>query len=236
MAIPKINNLPKHEVTIPSSGVKVKFRPYLVKEEKILLLAMESEDSQQTLNAVADTVLSCIEDDIDGDKLTTFDIEYLFTKIRAKSVGERSHLQIGCSGCKAPNDVTVNLDTIEMEVNRTNNVIKLSDEVSLKMCWPSYRRLANSEILNKAKSKTDQSFAILAYCIETIMFEDSQIVVREESDDDVNEFIDSLTSEQYKMVAKYLDDMPAMKHTIEFDCTHCGHKNTTKLQGITDFF
>ena len=128
--LPKLNDVPGYDDIIPSTGQKIKFRPYLVKEEKILLLAMESQDTKTALNAIADTVVSCIHEDIDRRSLTVFDIEYLFLRIRSKSVGERSNLNLKCSECGAYNEFTLNLEDIKLDIPKTNFKIKLTDQIS----------------------------------------------------------------------------------------------------------
>jgi hypothetical protein len=239
MALPKLNVLPKYDVVIPSLGQAVKFRPYLVKEEKILLLAAESKDSTQTLAAVADTVIACIHDKIDSKKLTTFDVEYLFLKIRSKSVGERAPIQISCSNkeCNEPNEYVVNVDDITMDVPETSNSkIVLTDEVSIIMQWPMYNEMITDTSLLETTSRTEQSFGLVIKCMANIQTEDENFKVADTPRAEVMEFIESLTSDQYKLITDYIDLIPSLQHTAEFVCHKCGTNTTLKLQGIDDFF
>jgi len=235
MALPKLNDTPKYEAVIPSTQQKVKFRPYLVKEEKVLLLAMESQDNKQALDAVADTVVSCIHDDIDPTKLTTFDVEYLFLKIRSKSVGEKSFLKTACQTCGQEIDFEVDIEDVEIPVKKPKSKIQLTDNISLKMRWPSYRGVTNNPAISKATSPTDQAFLIVAECIEAIQTEDENFLVKDVEHEELMEFLDSLTSEQYGKITKFVEEMPRLAHEIEVVCPE-GHENKLKLEGISDFF
>ena len=125
MALPKLNGNPKYEMTIPSSNKTVRFRPYLVKEEKVLLMAFESNDMSQAMKAIIDTIEVCVDDDIKTKDLTTFDVEYMFTKLRSKSVGESSRLSIECTDCSHKNDISVNIEEIEIEMKNPTQLIEL---------------------------------------------------------------------------------------------------------------
>ena len=160
--LPKLNNVPKYDLTIPSTNKEIKVRPFLVKEEKIMLIAVESQDPKQIATAVIDTVKSCIMTDVDIAKLTSYDIEYLFLKIRSKSVGETTKLLFKCTSCDTENEVVVNLNDIKMNVQHAPNVIKITDNISIEMQHPSYLSLANSDTLTKG-TPTEQIFSIIIY-------------------------------------------------------------------------
>lgn len=237
MALPVLNDKPKYEVVVPSLRKKVKFRPYLVKEEKILLLAMESKDPQQILQSIADTVLACIVDEIDPAKLTTFDIEYLFLKIRSKSVGERAPLVFKCQHCEAENEHTLDVDAITIDVpEKPPSVIQLTDEVSLKMRWPTYYDMAADKGMLEEHDRTQQAFSMLVKCVHSIQTEEANYVLKDEPEQDVMAFFDSLTTEQYRKITEFVESIPAMTHVVEFDCQACGQHNSHHLQGIQDFF
>lgn len=236
MALPKLNDTPKYEVVIPSSGQKVKFRPYLVKEEKVLLLAIESQDQKQALQAIVDTITACVYDKIDASKLTTFDVEFLFLKIRAKSVGEKSNLIVKCKECNHDNPVSLNLDEVKIDVSQQKHIIKLTDKISLKMKWPSYTSVTASQAVTGAKTSTDRTFAIVAKCVEAIQTEEENILAKDVDENELIEFLDNLTSTQYNALIEYVSAMPKLEHNLHFACEKCFAPNDVKLEGITDFF
>lgn len=231
MALPSLNDTPKYELTIPSLKKKVKFRPYLVKEEKILLIASESKDVGQIMNAVLDTVLACLEgNSIKRNELTTFDIEYMFLQIRAKSVGEVVTLNVACSECDHDNEQTVDIAEIECKVGKKSNIIKLSDTISVEMMYPSY------SMVDFTEDEAQAGFSVLGKCMKTVITQEERIVMAEESTESIDAFIDSMTQQQFEMVSSYLKDMPSVKHTIKFDCEKCDVHNEVLLEGMQSFF
>lgn len=235
MTLPKLNNTPKYTITIPSSQKQVRYRPYLVKEEKILMLAIESNDQKQVLNTVVDTIVSCIEEPIERNTLTSFDVEYLFTQIRAKSVGETSTVGIKCSSCKDVNEVKIKLDTIKIDVPKVPEKIELDSKVSLKMRWPSYNNIVNSVDLD-SRSPTEQTFDMIIQCIDSVLTDDEVIKMSEVPKHEAMAFIESFSSEQFVKIRQYVEKMPRMKHTVHFNCKTCNHENKITLQGMNDFF
>lgn len=236
MALPKLNVTPEYEVTIPSTRKKVQFRPYLVKEEKILLLAMESKDPKKILMSIADTIVACIDEDIDRSSLTTFDVEYVFMKIRSKSVGEKSYLNITCEKCKGVNDREINIDDIEIPKVKSAGIIELTDKIAIKMKYPSYTKIASDATLDENESGTEQAFQILMHCIESVRTEDENILIADTPKEEIVQFIESMSSDQYKKLTEFVRDMPTLEHTIELDCNHCGEHTSIDLKGIYDFF
>ena len=153
MALPKLNESIKYTTKIPSNGKQVKFRPYLVKEEKILMMALESEDKKVALDAISDTIAACIDEDINVYNLPVFDIEYLFTQIRSKSVGESSDINIKCSECSTPNQVSIDLSKIKVAVPKTIKPIKLTDDMTLTLKYPVLSEVTNT-MLDNEKNNT----------------------------------------------------------------------------------
>lgn len=236
MALPKINNAPKYEIVIPSTGQKVRYRPYMVKEEKILMLAMESEDQKQIFNAIADTIVACIDDDnVDRNKLTTFDIEYMFIQIRSKSVGESIDLNLKCMECENDNEVSIKLDDINIEMPEESNIIKITDGVSIQMSYPTFNNILNGNILED-ESPTTQTFNIIAQCIDLVLTEDERIVFKDETKKEQLAFIESLSSDQFNGIRQFMEKMPSLKHDVEYVCGACQHENKITLQGMNDFF
>jgi ribosomal protein L44E len=233
MALPRVNELPLYDVTIPSSGVKTRFRPYLVKEEKTLMMAFETGSHEAGLNAVVDTINSCLDKPIPKDKLTTFDVEYLLLKIRSKSVGEKIDLKTNCKECEHTNDVTVNIDDIQMQGEKQDNVIKLTDEISVEMKYPSYTSVLN---INPENPSVEDTFNVLSLCIDAILTEEERILAKDESIEELLSFLDSLTTEQFLKLSDFINGMPKLQHDINFTCTKCEKENNLHVEGIQNFF
>ena len=232
MALPKINNVPKYDVVIPSTKQAVRFRPYLVKEEKVLMLAMESHDQGQAMNAVVDTIESCIQDTIDKNKLTTLDVEYLFTRIRAKSVGETTKVGLKCSECETSNDAIIPIEAIQIEVPEIESKVAITDELTLSLRWPRYNDLLD---LGQFESQTEMTFKMVSRCIEAVETPQERIDFRDESEEEIMEFIESLSGDQFSKIREFVEAMPTLKHELNYKCKSCGHENHMTLQGMNDF-
>jgi phage FluMu protein Com len=235
MALPKLNTSPKYEIIIPSIQHKVRFRPYLVKEEKVLMMAMESQDQRQILNAVVDTIMACIDEPIQRSKLTTFDVEYLFTQIRSKSVGEVAAVGIKCSECKHQNKVEIKLDELKIDVPKIENTFEIQKGISIKMRWPIYDSMMNMAAA-KNESMTQQTFDLIAECIDSVITNDEIISLKDEPKEEVQNFLESLSSAAFSKIKNFIDNMPRMKYHAHFHCEKCKHENDAKLEGINDFF
>lgn len=233
MALPKLNASPSYELIIPSSGQKIKYRPYLVKEEKVLMIAFETGDQKQTLGAVVDTLLACVHEDIDEGDLTTFDIEYMFTQVRAKSVGESSTILLKCTECGHQNERPIDISSIKVIVPEgVSNIIQLTDDISLEMTYPKYNQVKNT---NFEGNQVEVGFGLVANSIAAILTEDERTDTKDVTHAEVLEFIESMTQEQFKKVGDYLEAMPALMHTERFACESCGETNTVVLKGMQDF-
>jgi len=233
MALPKINSAPKYEITIPSMQKTVRYRPYLVKEEKILMMAIESQDQTQALAAIVDTIESCVQEPIERNKLTTFDVEYLFTQIRAKSVGETAKIAMACKECDTNNEVIVPLDDVKVKnLENQNNIIELTSDIKLKMKYPGF----NDIIITNGMNQTDQTFKLIGYCIDSVQTSTENIKLSDESEQEIQDFIESLSTEQFDKIRKHVENIPKMEHNIEFKCTKCNTENKVTLSGISDFF
>lgn len=235
MALPKLNDTPKYDIVIPSTNALVRFRPFLVKEEKVLMMAMESQDSKQILDTVVDTISACVIDDIPRNSLTVFDVEYLFTQIRAKSVGETSTINMTCSECSEDTQVTVNIGDITIDVPDVETLIPLTDTISIEMKYPSWASLLGDDI-NENQSAVDVTFRLIAQCIDAVITPDERILMRDQSVDEVNEFIEGMTQEQFTKVREFVESMPRMKKDVEYTCSFCQHNNKYTLEGLADFF
>jgi hypothetical protein len=236
MALPKLNDVPKYELVVPSTGKTVSFRPFLVKEQKVLLMAMEAQNSRQILQAVSDTIASCVYDDIKVNSLATYDIEYIFTQIRAKSVGENVKLNMICKSCENTTEVGINLEDIKVNTQEVeDNVVKLNDTYSLQLKPPSYRSVLESN-LPEAESLTDNLYNTIILSLDCLLTEEDKIEFANESIEEIESFINSLTSEQFEKIAKYVDSLPTVTHTVDFECGDCGQSNKAELKGLQDFF
>jgi len=233
MALPKMN-VPKYSTKVPSTGEEIQFRPYLVKEEKILMIALESEDGTQINNAVKDIISACTFEKVDSNKLTLFDVEYLFTKLRSKSVGETSTVMLPCEKCEEKNEVVLDLEKLNL-ADQPDNRIDLGSGTGLIMKYPSM-----TEYLDVAENKDldmiDKIFAVIAKCIDQIYSGDDVFDAADQTQQELIDFVGELSSDQFKKVQAYLDAMPSVSVDAKFKCNNCGHDNEIELKGLANFF
>lgn len=232
MALPKLNSDPKYKVTIPSSGKEVSFRPYLVKEEKVLMMAFESQDQKQALRAIVDTLSACIDEEIDISSLKTFDIEYLFTQIRSKSVGEHSTVYLTCTECSSKNEQTVDIANVAVTESKVDKLIELTPSVSVEMDYPSYNDVMST---NLEGDEIEVGFSMVVNSIKAIITEEERTDSKDVSKKELTEFVESMNQQQFQKVSEFLNEIPSMEHDVEFTCKDCGHENQMKLKGIQDF-
>jgi len=230
MSLPLLNEVPNYELKIPSTGKKIKYRPYLVKEEKVLLMANESKDEAQIILAITDTVRACTNNKVPLETLTTFDLEYLFIKIRAKSVGEKVELSLPCEECQHRNITSINLDEVVCPVVDTETTVKINDTVSVELQYPSYHELEPNE------DETEAVFNIVTGCIKAVYNGDERIDIQDEPKETIRRFLESMTSKQFGLIADFVKNMPKVTHYINFDCTECGEHNEIEVKGIQNFF
>ena len=232
MALPKINSLPEYTTIVPSTGVKVKFRPFLTKEQKILLIALESQDGDQIINAIANTVASCTS--LDVSKLTFYDLEYLFAQIRSKSVGEKSTVGVNCSECGHTNKIEIDVSNIEVSAGETTKRVQLTDNVWLTLKHPPYNRL--SQNVKGVKTKTEFLMEVLVASIDSVQTEEENINMLDESKEEILAFVDQFTTSQLNDIIPFVREQPTMTKDIAFTCESCKAENTKTLKGIADFF
>ena len=232
--LPKLNDTPKYQLTIPSSGKKVKYRPYLVKEEKILLTAVEMGNFTTMINAIVDTIKACVQEDVKVDDLSTFDIEYMFLKIRGKSVGENINIKGGCTECSAQNDISINIDDINIEKSKQDKKVQLTDQVSLILKYPSYTDISSS--MNNDDEDLNFAFEMSLNVIDSIQTENENIKASDVERSELRDFVESMSSAQYAKITNFISEMPSLKHEVKFKCTSCEADNTIVLEGINDFF
>mgnify|MGYP006229325511 CR=1 FL=1 len=235
MALPKMN-VPQYKIELPSTGEQINMRPYLVKEEKVLMIALESNDPVQISEAVRNIIMSCYNLD-SLDKLTVFDIEYLFLMLRAKSVGEKMNLQIKCNeeGCDKLTPITIDVADVEIINKNQDRNILLDDKsgIGVVLNYPSMEMIANLDMekLNSSEGMMD----IIMESIDSIYDEDNVYDAAVESKEELTSFFDNLSGEQYKKIMNFFRDVPAVYYKSEYDCI-CGKKNDIELRGLNSFF
>ena len=237
MPLPKIT-APSYELVIPSSKKKIKFRPFLVKEEKILILAMESQDSKQIANAIKDVLTSCISTrGIKVEKLSTFDIEYLFLNIRGKSVGEQIEVTVTCSDDgKTQVPTVINLDEIQVQFSDDHSRdIKLDDDYTLRMRYPSMDEFIKTNF-NVGDLSVDDTFKLIASCIEQVYSEEESWAGSDCTKKELTEFVEQLNSKQFKEVEKFFETMPKLTHTVKVTNPNTKVENELVLEGLQSFF
>ena len=235
MALPQVNSS-RYSTKLPSTGIDIEYRPYLVKEEKIMMVALESKDNKQIVKAMKDVANACIHSDIDIDKLTSFDLEWVFLKLRAKSVGESADVKLKCSeeGCDGMTDVSINLEELEMDDYDSNRILQLNDKIGIQMLYPSVSLM---EKYDEEKLKSvDGAFDMIVDCMETIYDNEDVYVVKDEERKEVLNFLEALTSSQFKILADWLQQIPAVKKNVEWCCNKCEADNSLELRGLQSFF
>jgi len=235
MALPELNTA-RYSMVIPSTGQTVNYRPYLVKEEKILMMAMESDDNKVIARATVDVIKSCIEDKIDVDGLAMFDIETIFLALRSKSVGESMELKIKCGdeSCNKVSDVYINFDDIEIpEISNEKTNIMLTDDVGVVMKYPSMRDV--EKMGNVDDTDAEQAMSMIMACIDSIFDADAVYPASDESSKSLTKFVDSLNNVQFLKLSEFFRDMPAVTHTVNYKC-ECGKEQEQVLRGLSSFF
>ena len=232
---------PTYELKLPSSNKKIKYRPFLVKEEKVLIIALESKSQFEITNAVKDVLKQCIlTKGIDVDELPTFDIEYIFLNIRAKSIGEAIKVRVTC-----PDDgeteipVTVYVDEIKVVKSKDHKTdIVLDDKMTLRMKYPSINQFieTNFDVNEDPKENVNKTFKIISECIDTIYTQDDAWDAKDYTSKERVEFIEQLNSKQYKEVEKFFATMPKLSLKIEVTNPNTKKKSSVVLEGLADFF
>ena len=238
MPLPKIAT-PTYELELPSTGQSIQYRPFLVKEEKVLVIALESEDNKQITTAIKAVLKNCVlTKGIKVDHLPTFDIEFLFLNIRGKSVGEELEVNIIC-----PDDeetevpVVIDLDDIKVQKDENHtNKIKLDASLMMEMKYPSLDQFIKSNFDFNEKNAMDQSFDLIAGSIDKIYTEDEVWATADCTKKEVKEFLESMNSSQFKAIESFFDTMPKLSHTISVTNPKTKVKSDVVLEGLASFF
>lgn len=235
MALPILETA-TYELTLPSANVVVKYRPFLVKEEKVLLQALESNDDVEIKNAIKDIVSTCTFGQIDASKLPTFDLEYVFLQVRSKSVGEVAKIRLLCPDDKETY-VTKEIDLSKVEVqvdDEHTNEIKISDKIKMIMKYPTIDTVDPKT--NVKGMKTQQVFDMITGCIHSIIDGEKEHFVKDYTKDELNKFIESLDRKSFDNLNKFFETMPQLRHEIEVENPKTKVKSKIVLKGAQDFF
>lgn len=238
MPLPKIAT-PTYELELPSTGETVQFRPFLVKEEKLLVIALESEDTKQITTAIKTVIKNCIlTKNIKVESLPTFDIEYLFLNIRGKSVGEQVEVNIICPDDEVTQvSVKIDIDSIHVQKNEDHtNKIKVDKNIMMEMKYPSLDQFIKSNFDFKTENAMEQSFDLIASCINKIYTEDEVWVASDVTKKELNDFLDQMNSSQFKQIETFFETMPKLSHTIKVKNPKTEVENEIVLEGLASFF
>jgi hypothetical protein len=247
MGLPTIA-VPEYTLTIPSSGNEVKYRPFLVKEEKILLLAMESEKTEEIIDATKTIINNCVYDDLDVNEMPTFDIEYIFLQLRAKAKGEVLDLKYKCPKCEQEIPLAINIDEIVIQRNNEHTKdIKLTEDLNVMMKYPNIALQTEIAKDTSDKSNVEKLFDTVIACIDYIYDKETTYPSKDHTKKEMVDFLESLTDSQFQKLSKFFETSPALKHDVELHCKNkvkgkgkekkeCGYKEQVKLEGLNSFF
>ena len=245
MALPKID-VPVYDCILPSNKKKVKFRPFLVKEQKLLLMATESTEIKDSVEAMKQVVKNCILDDISVDSLPVFDLEFLFLNLRARSVSEVVKVKYKCNNIIKPSDIDEEEkrcdNIVDVEINvlevtpefgqNHSNKIELSNDLGIVFNYPTFEMIESMS----GKSENDVLFDLIINCIDYIYDADQLYYSKDSSKEEMIEFIDGLQQEHMKKIEEFFDTLPKIKKDIHFECNKCGHHEDIVIEGIQSFF
>jgi len=241
MPLPKINT-PTYELTLPSNKKKIKYRPFLVREEKILVLALESEDQKQITDAIIQIIGDClITKNVDVTKLPTFDIEYLFLNVRSKSVGESVEVNITCpDDGKTKVETSINIDDIKVVKNKDHKlIVKLDEKYSMKLKYPSLDQFIENNFdfeMAEPNESVSAAMSMLSSCIDMIYDEEESWDASESTKEELDEFIDQLNTKQFQEVEEFFRTMPKLSHTLKVKNPQTGVESEVVLEGLASFF
>ena len=241
MPLPKINT-PTYELTLPSNRKKVKYRPFLVREEKILVLALESEDQKQITDAIVQIIGDClITKNVDVTKLPTFDIEYLFLNVRSKSVGETVEVNVTCpDDGKTKVETSINIDDIKVVKDKDHKlIVQLDDKYSMKLKYPSLDQFIENNFdfeMAAPNESVSAAMSMLSSCIDMIYDEEESWDASESTKEELDEFIDQLNTKQFQEVEEFFRTMPKLSHKLKVTNPQTGVESEVVLEGLASFF
>jgi hypothetical protein len=239
MPLPKIST-PTYELELPSTGKKIRYRPFLVREEKILIMALESEDTKQISNAIVQILSDCIATKtVKVSELSTFDIEYLFLNVRAKSVGETVEVNVTC-----PDDgetqvqMEINIDDIKVQKDPNHsNIIKLDENLSMKLKYPSLEQFVENNFeVNESDSDVNKSLSMIISCIDMVYDQEESWSAADCSKKELEEFVEQMNTKQFKEIENFFVTMPKLSHTIKVKNPNTKIESEIVLEGLASFF
>jgi hypothetical protein len=231
MALPKLD-IPTYELIQPSTGKKIKFRPFLVKEHKVLLTMAEASDDE-IARIVKELVDACTFNQLRFDDLPHFDIEYIFMMLRAKSISEKVDVVITCTNCNEKYDSSFNIEDLKV-VNKkaADDKIMLTDTIGVQLKYPNF-----SNVVKIFESDNiSVVFDLVRSCIKGVFDKESFYDIKEQTDEEVNEFLESLTKDQFSKIEQFFVNSPKIVQEIDSDCPHCNAKNKSRIEGLQNFF
>ncbi|HIJ10600.1 TPA: baseplate protein [Candidatus Woesearchaeota archaeon] len=236
MALPKLS-APYYKTTIPSTGKEIKFRPFLVREEKILMLALESNNESEIFSALNQIIDNCTDGVVDASVLPTFDIEYLFLQLRIKSIDSYSEINVRCPNAKCKKNTKTKIDLTNIEVKNLNNKkdfnIQLTDDIGVRLSYPT---LDTTKSINTKGENTEFLFDFIIGCIENIYDSDQVYKKSDQTKEDMMDFLESLSATQFQKITDFFDDTPTLEYKEKLVCSHCNKPHTLKMSGLDDFF
>ena len=239
MPLPKINT-PTFELVLPSNGKKIKYRPFLVREEKILIMALESEDMKQITDAVIQILSACIlTRGVKINDMSTFDIEYLFLNVRSKSVGETVEVKVTCPDDNETSvSVNIDLDSIKVQKDKNHkNTIKLDDNLSMKLKYPSLKQFIESNFEASNPNNTiDSTLSVITSCIDMIYNDEESWSGSESSQKELEDFVENLNTKQFQMIEDFFTTMPKLSHKVKVKNPKTEVESTVILEGLAAFF
>jgi hypothetical protein len=242
MALPTIA-VPEYTLILPSTGKELKYRPFLVKEEKILLIAMESEEEKDIINAIKNIINNCVFSELNVDDMPMFDLEYIFLQLRGKSKGEKIDLKYECPKCNKNIPVSINIDDIKVIKNKDNNrKIKFNDNLGVKMKYPSLQLQNDLSSMKEESGETETIFRSIVKSIDYIYDNENTYPAKDHTEKELSDFIESLTDNYFQKMSKFFETVPVLKHEFEIKCSgkkkdkSCGYKEKKTLEGLSNFF
>lgn len=234
MALP-ILQTSRFELELPISKKTISYRPFLVKEEKVLLMALESQNRKQIMNAMNDIVDACTFGEIKSKDLPVAELEYIFLKLRSKSVGETSHIGVKCQSCGETHETDINLDDIILDAKDVASTkIMLTDTIGVVMKYPNSNDVTRS--IDEKKSDVENTYSVIASCLDKVFDTENVYEVAGQTKQEVQQFIESLNKQQFEKIKQFFEKLPKLKHGVAFKCEKCGSDNDITLEGSESFF
>jgi DNA-directed RNA polymerase subunit M/transcription elongation factor TFIIS len=234
--LPIVLNSAKYEVELPISKKTVEYRPYLVKEEKQLMLAIESQDPAMIMKTVQDIIDACTFGEIKSRNLPTAELELLFLKLRSKSVGETSRIGYKCTHCGHSNELVVNLEDVQIDIGEAKpNKVMITDKIGIKLKYPTASEV--TKIVNSGeKTDINNIFGLITACIEAIFDEENVYDAKNLTQKEITDFVESLNSKQFENIKEFFEAIPKLRKDVSFTCEKCGTHNPLVLEGLQNFF